>query len=288
MHAEAGAASVTPTRMKAGERFPSGRGLGALLLGLGLLHWSVIAADATGSGDSLLAVAGFVALELVLLVPLLPLAVAQARAVRSARGALWLHAPLLLLAAAAVVVLYRGTVLSVALLVELGAVPLDQLGAWWSHVGPWQLQADLLIYAGLGSLLAVREGSTTPRPDAAPSGEPTGDPVERITVPVGGSVRVLPVDRIRWIEGAGTYVRIHSDSGSHLRRDTLRDLEERLAPAGFVRVHRSAVVNVRWVERLEPTSRGAWIAHLGDGTEVRVAASRTDGLEAALGDTLGG
>lgn len=281
--------------------------VGAGLSGLGLVHGTLFAARSLsrGAGESLLSVAGFVALELLLLLPLLPVAGSQAR--RCLRTTdrrmprLVLHAALAL----AVVAAYRGAVLSLVLLVELGEVPLRHLAGWWHHAGPWQLQADLLVYAGAGGLLALlpaagsgsREGAARgSRDEARAAGRPAGREAERpragrgperLTVSSGGSVHVLPVEEIRWIEGAGTYVRIHAAARSYLLRDTLESLAERLEPSGFVRVHRSAILSLRYLESLEPAPRGRWTARLTDGARVPVAASRTDALEAALGDTLG-
>lgn len=290
---------------------PAWRSAAAGLAALGVLHGAVIAAwsAARDSGESLLAVAGFVAVELVLLLPLLPVAGAQGRRLLSATSPPGARVPRLaahLTVAVAAVVAYRGGVLSVALLAELGELSLRQVGLWWRHAGPWQLQADLLVYAGAGWLLAVRSSPASRRTggtqarrwgddgfsadggEAPPAGRRarprSGTP--RLTVRSGGSVHVVPVEQIRWIEGAGTYVRVHAAERSYLLRDTLAALEERLEPLGFVRVHRSAILNLDHLESLEPEPRGRWTARLADGTSVRVASSRTDRLEAALGDSL--
>ena len=290
------------------DRLLTWRSAAAGLAALGVLHGAVIAAwsSARDSGESLLAVAGFVAVELVLLLPLLPMAAAQGRRLLAATGARGPRLAAHLAVAVAAVVAYRGGVLSVALLAELGEVSLRQLGLWWKHAGPWQLQADMLVYAGAGWLLAVRssppsgrtggararrrgdDGSSADGGEAPPAGRSArprpGPP--RLTVRSGGSVHVVPIEEIRWIEGAGTYVRIHGTERSYLLRDTLAGLEERLEPLGFVRVHRSAILNLDHLESLEPEPRGRWTARLADGTTVRVAASRTERLEAALGDSL--
>lgn len=287
---------------------PAWRSAAAGLAALGVLHGAVIAAwsAARDSGESLLAVAGFVAVELVLLLPLLPVAGAQCRRLLAATGARGPRLAAHLAVAVAAVVAYRGGVLSVALLAELGEVSLRQLGLWWRHAGPWQLQADLLVYAGAGWLLAVRSwpasrrtggaqarrrgdhGSSADGGEAPPAGRRAGprSGTPRLTVRSGGSVHVVPVEQIRWIEGAGTYVRVHAAERSYLLRDTLAALEERLEPFGFVRVHRSAILNLDHLESLEPEPRGRWTARLLDGTSVRVASSRTARLEAALGDSL--
>lgn len=277
------------------------------LLGLGLLHAAVIAAQSASRGvdESLLAVAGFVAIEFILLLPLLPVAGSQARRWLSSADHRALRLVMHLAVALTVVAAYRGAVLSVALFVELGEVPLRHLEVWWHHVGPWQLQADLLAYGGAGGALALlpaRE-KTGPREVSArteegagsvdggnrAAGTPTGAVGRvpgRLTVRAGGAVHVVPIEEIRWIEGAGTYVRIHVASRSYLLRDTLDSLTDRLETSGFVRVHRSAILNLRHLDLLEPAPRGRWTARLNDGMSVRVSASRAERLANALGDTL--
>lgn len=252
------------------------------LLGLALLHWTVLVAQsaARDSGETALAAAGFVALEILLLLPLLPVAGWQARRLSDSDGRRPATVVLTLVSAVGLVVAYRAGVLCAALFAELGEVSLRQLALWWEHAGPWQLQADLLVYAGAGALLAGR------RPDSAPEPETARVP-DRLTVRSGGTVRVLAVEEIRWIEGAGSNVRIHTSGRSHLLRDTLAGLASRLEPAGFVRVHRSAILNLSCLESLTSAGRGRWEARLSDGTVVPVAASRTDGLEDAIGDTIG-
>lgn len=85
----------------------------------------------------------------------------------------------------------------------------------------------------------------------------------------------LSIADIAWLEAAGNYVRVHATGGSYLVRDTLKELEATLDPERFVRVHRSAVVNLDAVERVEPWKRGEYAIVLRDGT--RLVSSRTYG-----------
>jgi two-component system LytT family response regulator len=80
---------------------------------------------------------------------------------------------------------------------------------------------------------------------------------------------------IAWLEAAGNYVRVHANGKSYLLRETLKDLEATLDPERFVRVHRSAVVNLDAIERVEPWKRGEYAVLLRDGT--RLVSSRTFG-----------
>jgi two-component system LytT family response regulator len=76
-----------------------------------------------------------------------------------------------------------------------------------------------------------------------------------------------------WIESAGNYVKLHAAGGEHVVRTSLRELEKRLDPAVFVRVHRSAVVSLDFVKKLEPYFHGEFIITLKDGS--RLTSSRS-------------
>jgi two-component system LytT family response regulator len=78
---------------------------------------------------------------------------------------------------------------------------------------------------------------------------------------------------VTWIESAGNYVRLHTAAGERIVRTSLRELESRLDPAVFVRVHRSAFVNLDFVQKLEPYFHGEFVITLRDGE--RLTSSRT-------------
>lgn len=92
-----------------------------------------------------------------------------------------------------------------------------------------------------------------------------------VTIPVPGKVGVqlVPADEILWIEADADYARLHASGMCHMIRETLTDLEERLRQAHFVRVHRSAIVNVSAIRSIEPISKGDYYVVLRDGTRVR-------------------
>jgi two-component system LytT family response regulator len=75
------------------------------------------------------------------------------------------------------------------------------------------------------------------------------------------------------VEAEGNYVRLHCAGVSHLMRETLHRLEARLDPRRFVRINRSAIVNLDRVSRLEPWFHGEFEVLLEDGTRLR--SSRT-------------
>lgn len=80
---------------------------------------------------------------------------------------------------------------------------------------------------------------------------------------------VVRVEDIRWIEAEGTYVRLHLTTGSRLMRQPISAMESSLLdPAQFLRIHRSAIVNVSQIAAVEPISRAEYSVILLDGTRV--------------------
>ncbi len=98
-----------------------------------------------------------------------------------------------------------------------------------------------------------------------------GAPVERILVKRDDRSYFVAADEIDWIEAADNYVKLHTRGGSHLVRGTLAGLEGRLDPSRFVRISRSAVVNLDRIAELRPWSHGDRIAVLRDGTELTLS-----------------
>ena len=78
----------------------------------------------------------------------------------------------------------------------------------------------------------------------------------------------LPADAITWLEAADNYVRLHTAGNAYLLRETLKNIEASLDPERFVRVHRSAMVNLEKIARVEPWTRGEYVIILRDGTRL--------------------
>ena len=94
------------------------------------------------------------------------------------------------------------------------------------------------------------------------------EPVSRLSIKDGERIVFLPVDEIVWIEAANKYVVIHTSAGSHIARQTIQGLEDKLDPKEFVRTHRSTLVRKAAVRGLHPLFHGDYIVKLADGAEV--------------------
>ena len=102
---------------------------------------------------------------------------------------------------------------------------------------------------------------------------------KRILVRVRDKIVVVRTADIDWIEAADYYASIHSGGGTFLLRETLNDLEKRLDPERFLRVHRSAIVNVDRVREIHPLFRGDCTLVLTDGTQVKLSRTRRGEFE---------
>ena len=97
-----------------------------------------------------------------------------------------------------------------------------------------------------------------------------------------GGFYFVRVDEIDWIEASGNYVTLHAGGGTHLVRDTMNEFMEKLDPALFVRVHRSAIVHLDRIVRIEPAERGEYRIKLRDGTELNTSRAHSERLRALL------
>jgi two-component system, LytTR family, response regulator len=117
----------------------------------------------------------------------------------------------------------------------------------------------------------------------APAPQPR---LDRLVVRSGGTTRFVRVVDIDWIEAAGVYVNLHVAGKEWLYRAALHDLVERLDSMRFVRVHRSAVVNIDSILQLEAISHGEFEVVLKDGSRTRVSRTYRAQLEKRLGQVL--
>ena len=96
-------------------------------------------------------------------------------------------------------------------------------------------------------------------------------PLERVLIRDGSQVHVLPVDRIDYIEAQDDYVSFRSEGKSYLKDQTLGITENLLDPARFVRIHRSYLLNIDRIVRVELYAKDSRIAILRDGTKLPVS-----------------
>ena len=146
------------------------------------------------------------------------------------------------------------------------------LAGWHYDAGPWlerlvyEYRKDVLVYAGIVAMLWVwtrAARSAAPAVSAAPT----------FLVRSGSAEEVVRAGDIDWVQAQGNYVALHVDGKVRLLRETLADMEVALLPHGFLRTHRSALVNGRRVQAIHRSEDGR--------LELRMAGAQAAPLTAA-------
>ena len=107
----------------------------------------------------------------------------------------------------------------------------------------------------------------------APPDSPDSPYTKRIVFKSRGRILFLHVSDIRWIGAEENYVRISTESGSHLLRETMTRLEEKLDPQMFLRVHRSSIVNLQYVKEVRTEKDGEFAVLLANGQKIAMSRS---------------
>lgn len=107
-------------------------------------------------------------------------------------------------------------------------------------------------------------------------------PLARVLVKDGPRVHVLPAERIDYIEAQDDYIAIHAAGRTHLKAQTIAEMEASLDPARFVRIHRSYLLNLDRLARIELIARDSRIAILADGTRLPLSRAGHDRLRGML------
>ena len=116
------------------------------------------------------------------------------------------------------------------------------------------------------------EKKTTPPPaELKAAARPPGQYLDRIVVKDGSRVHVIPVHKLDYAEAQDDYVSLHSEKKNYLKQQTISSLEAALDPMRFVRVHRSFIVNLERIAKIEPYTKDARLAMLTDGSQVPVS-----------------
>lgn len=109
-----------------------------------------------------------------------------------------------------------------------------------------------------------------------------GSFLTRFMIKSAGRVIFLKADDIDWIAADDYYVKLHVGGKSHLLRETMNELEGKLDPQKFLRIHRSTIVNLDRVKEMHQHFNGEYLVVLRDGTELKLSRSRRDRLQETL------
>jgi two-component system, LytTR family, response regulator len=123
---------------------------------------------------------------------------------------------------------------------------------------------------------------TPPAAELARAARPPREYLQRIVVKDGARVHIIPVERLDYAEAQDDYVSLHSQGKAYLKEQTISSLEAALDPERFVRIHRSAIVNLERVEKIEPYAKDSRVAVLSDGVQLPVSRAGYERLRALL------
>jgi two-component system LytT family response regulator len=112
--------------------------------------------------------------------------------------------------------------------------------------------------------------------------QPLTEKIERVVVKTGIKIRVIPVEKINYLEAQDDYVMIYTDEGKHLKQATMSFFEENLDSNAFIRVHRSYIVRIDQVMQLEPYGKDTYVAKLKNGVTLKVSKSGLKNLKQKL------
>ena len=112
---------------------------------------------------------------------------------------------------------------------------------------------------------------------------PSEETLSRVVIKNGAKINIISVDKIRYIEAMDDYVRLYTEEGNFLKQNTMKYYELSLPTADFVRIHRSFIVKIKEIARLEAFEKDSHMALLHDGTQLSVSRSGYSRLRQVLG-----
>jgi two-component system LytT family response regulator len=104
----------------------------------------------------------------------------------------------------------------------------------------------------------------------------------RFMIQSSGRAAFIKASDVDWIGADDYYIKLHVNGRTHLLRMSLNELEEKLDPDQFLRIHRSAIVNFERVKELQQNANNEWVVLLKDGTELKLSRSRRERLKQFL------
>jgi len=122
--------------------------------------------------------------------------------------------------------------------------------------------------------------------DLAAAARPPGQALERIVVKDGTKVHIIPIAKLDYVEAQDDYIALHSEKKQYLKQQTISSIEAQLDAARFARVHRSYILNLERIARIEPYTKDSRVAVLQDGSQLPVSRSGYTRLKELLGENI--
>ncbi|MBZ5627505.1 MAG: LytTR family DNA-binding domain-containing protein [Acidobacteriia bacterium] len=180
--------------------------------------------------------------------------------------------------------------------IDLVTRPLVVLTTAYSNYAVQAFEAEVLDYLlkpfdeeRLGRCIRrikARLLQSTPAGNAADTFHKTSDAIDRFLVKSEGRILFFDAKEIDWIEAASNYAEIHTGSQSFLIRHTMNELERKLNPMQFLRIHRSFIVNLAKIRGVQPCSSGEYMIRLQSGKELPSSRGYRDNLASILKNAI--
>ena len=134
--------------------------------------------------------------------------------------------------------------------------------------------------------VAERLANRTPQPSAqalSVAARPPGKTLERVLIRHEGRVHVLPMERIDFVEAQDDYLEFVSGGKRFRKQQTMSDLESQVDPTRFVRIHRSFIMNIERLSRIDLYGKDSWLAILSDGSKLPMSRTGHAKLKEIIG-----
>ena len=105
---------------------------------------------------------------------------------------------------------------------------------------------------------------------------------EKLVIKDGNDIHLVKSDEIHWVDAAGDYMCIHAGGETHIMRITMKELESMLNPAQFLRIHRSTIINTRYVDGAQTLGNGEFLLSLEGGAQLKVSRGYRDKVKQLL------
>jgi two-component system LytT family response regulator len=132
-------------------------------------------------------------------------------------------------------------------------------------VGLGQTMEELLGYVKEMVKTGTMPPINTPPPPASV------EPSDRVVLKTGSDLHFIKTSDIIWVESQADFVKVHTTGAAQLVRETLQNLEQRVDPAKFLRIHRSSLVNLDHVKKVTPALYGDYVVLMSDDTKLRLS-----------------
>jgi len=136
----------------------------------------------------------------------------------------------------------------------------------------------------IGAIDTINERGSSESSSQSPNEQNKGNLENKIIIKDRDDITLLKQADIEWIDAAGDYCCVHAQGVTHIKRSTLKHLLEDLDPSIFKRVHRSTIVNLNYIQKVIPHTKGEYFLKLGEYDQVKVSRNYREVIKTFLSD----